>query len=262
MDNLRLKTMADQESEIIFPKIMPRESGKSSPGDNANNKSANTIFPFYQLSKDLCAAYVRTNLAEVDSARHLYVRAILNQRDVRQETIRLHFHYAIAQIVDAYRKRLGIYGNELQSMQEHFEEQLQSKETVQDLVVVFQETLKHLLALTLKPVQVSQSIRMEEAKRFIDENFNQNLKLEGVARENGFSVSAFGRAFKKEFGVGFSAYLRKVRLEHAKKLLVSTRLPISQVIQESGFNNPQYFFDLFKRSIGFTPQKFRDSFDR
>jgi two-component system response regulator YesN len=164
--------------------------------------------------------------------------------------------------VDAYRKRLGIYGNELQSMQEHFEEQLQSKETVQDLVVVFQETLKHLLALTLKPVQVSQSIRMEEAKRFIDENFNQNLKLEGVARENGFSISAFGRAFKKEFGVGFSAYLRKVRLEHAKKLLVSTRLPISQVIQESGFNNPQYFFDLFKRSIGFTPQKFRDSFDR
>ena len=232
------------------------------PADVSQNGCANPVFPFYELSKDLCKAYVRTNMVEVDSARRRYIRAVLDQTDGRPETIKIHFQYAIAQIVDAYWKRLGIYGKELQLMQEFFGKQLQNMEIGADLAVVFQETLKHLLDLTLRPAQVSQTIRMEGVKRYIEENFSQPLKLEELARENGFSVSVFGRAFKRDFGMGFSAYLRKVRLEQAKKLLVSTRLPISQVIQESGFNNPQYFFDLFKRSVGSTPQKFRDSFDR
>ncbi len=219
-------------------------------------------FIFYQLSKDLCLAYVRTNEDEMDSARHRFIQAILEQSYSNQDSVKLHFQYAIAQIVDAYGKRLGIYGKELYSTQESFDKNIQKTADIDDLMRIFQETLKNLLALTLKPAQVSQTIRMEGVRKYIEENFSQALRLEETARENGFSVPVFGRVFKKNFAMSFSAYLRKVRLEQAKKLLVSTRLPISQVIQECGFSNQQYFFDLFKRSVGYTPQKFRDSFDR
>ncbi len=261
LDNLKLKTTENQNPGFISPIAISREPRQTSLAGGAPNP-VGVVQPFYQLSKELCAAYVRTNPAEVDTARRRYLCAILDPENARPETVKIHFHYAVAQIIDAYRKRLGIYEKELQSVQESFEAKLQKVETAGDMAIIFQETLQHLVALTLKPVRVSQTIRLEGAKKYISENFKQDLHLEEVARENGFSVSVFGRAFKREFKMGFSAYLRKIRLEEAKKLLVSTRLPISQVIQESGFSNPQYFFDLFKRSTGYTPQKFRDSFDR
>ncbi len=252
----------NQKAALVPIMTTSHKSDEAVSIEAGQNRGANQVFPFYQLSKDLCAAYVRTNVVEMDMARIHYVQAILEQKDGGSEIVKLHFQYAIAQIVDSYRRRLGIYGKELHSVQETFDKKLKDATVPSDLIIVFEEALKHLLALTLRPAQVSQAIRMDGAKRYIDENFSQNLKMVETARDNGFSVSVFGRAFKKEFGVGFSAYIRKVRLEHARKLLVSTRLPISQVIQECGFNNPQYFFDLFKRSTGHTPQTFRDKFDR
>jgi two-component system response regulator YesN len=57
--------------------------------------------------------------------------------------------------------------------------------------------------------------------------------------------------------MGFSAHLRMRRLEKVKELLGTTSLPIVQVSLECGFNNLQYFYDVFKRSVGCTPSEYR-----
>ena len=43
-----------------------------------------------------------------------------------------------------------------------------------------------------------------------------------------------GQLFKNEIGVNFLSYLTNIRMERAKKLLVSTDLPVSEVAQRSG----------------------------
>ncbi|HEY5040099.1 MAG TPA: AraC family transcriptional regulator, partial [bacterium] len=214
---------------------------------------------FYQMAKRLIEVYTNGVVGEIETVRNEYVVQILAHSAGRPENVRLHFFYVFGQIVDILRKRSPAENQNFLFIFKKLEGELQEMGTIADLITVFRESLKRLIAMTLKPLEASQSIRLEGVRKYIDENFSQNLKLEKVARDNGFSVSVFGRGFKKVMGMSISAYLRKVRLEHAKKLLSSTRLPITQVSQECGFNNLQYFFDVFKRSTGKTPQEFRDS---
>ncbi len=214
---------------------------------------------FYTLSTALIDAYTAGAVGEIEWVRNRYIEQILSRSAGRPENVRLHFLYAFGQIVDVLRKRSPVQSDHFLELFDQFETQLQEARAIADLIAVFRESLKRLLELGLKPMEASQNLRLEAAKKYIDQNFNLDLKLEEVARENGFSTSVFGRGFKKVAGIGFSAYLRKVRLEQARKLLASTSLPISHVSQECGFNNLQYFFDVFKRSTGRTPQEFRDA---
>lgn len=214
---------------------------------------------FYALSKAVIEAYTQGRTAEMDGVRNQYIKQILAFSAGRAENIKLHFLYTFGNMVDNLRKRLPALEGEFKSVFESFERRLNTVGTIPDLIAIFQESLQRLLALSLKPAEASQTFRLEMVQKYIDQNFNQDLKLEDVARANGFSVSVMGRGFKKITGMGFSAYLRKVRVEQARELLGSTALPIAQVSQECGFNNLQYFFDVFKKTTGKTPQEFRNA---
>ena len=214
---------------------------------------------FYGLSKAVIEAYTQGRTAEIETARGQYIKQILGFSAGRAENVKLHFLYTFGNMVDNLRKRLPALDGDFKSLFESFERRLNTAGTIADLISVFQESLQRLLALSLKPSETSQTFRLEMVQKYISQNFNQDLKLEEVARANGFSVSVMGRGFKKIAGMGFSAYLRKVRVEHAQELLSSTVLPIAQVSQECGFNNLQYFFDVFKKVTGKTPQEFRNT---
>ena len=228
--------------------------------DLRDNPSLPEPANFYEWSLHLTEACLRGSGAQAEAARNQYVAQILSHSAGRAENIRLHFFYAFGQIVEGVKKRLPLEKEPLLVLSKEFEGRLQEAQGAPELTGLFEDSLRRLLDLTLKPVKGSQNLRLEAARRYIDDNFDQDLKLEQVARANGFSVSVFGRAFKRVLGMGFSSYLRRIRLERAKNLLLSTPLPISQVCQQCGFQNLQYFFDLFKRSTGQTPQEFRNRF--
>lgn len=211
------------------------------------------------MAKKIVEVYANRIIDESEESRKAYLDQVLACSAGRPEILRIHFLYGFGQIVDVLRKQTPLMDENLHFILETLNGRLQKTGVISDLITVFQESLNHLMVLTLKPLEGTQSIRLNGARQYIDANFKQDLKLEEVARRNGFSVSVFGRGFKKYVGMGFSAYLRKTRLEQAKKLLVSTSLSISQASQESGFNNLQYFFDVFKRATGKTPQAFRRS---
>ncbi|MDY3304712.1 MAG: helix-turn-helix domain-containing protein [Clostridia bacterium] len=50
----------------------------------------------------------------------------------------------------------------------------------------------------------------------------------------------------------------KIRLDNAKKLLISTDLPIYKIDVESGFENEFYFSRIFKRKGNITPSGYRN----
>ena len=66
------------------------------------------------------------------------------------------------------------------------------------------------------------------------------------------------KKFQKETGTRFSNYLTEVRIERAKKLLVSAESDKIQTIAEQVGcgNNPQYFSQLFKKKTGMTPSAY------
>ncbi len=71
------------------------------------------------------------------------------------------------------------------------------------------------------------------------------------------SVDRFNHIFKEATGVSPYSYIISLRLENACALLSNTRLKISTVAESSGFDNPLYFTQLFKKRKGVTPSTYR-----
>ncbi len=95
------------------------------------------------------------------------------------------------------------------------------------------------------------------ATRYIYKNFKKHLTLEEVSRVASLSPTYFSRKFKQVTGMGFKEYLNYVRLKHAQAALLTTDSTITDIALEYGFNDSNYFKDLFKKVYGKPPREYR-----
>ncbi|MFK4996896.1 helix-turn-helix transcriptional regulator [Bacillus sp. N9] len=65
------------------------------------------------------------------------------------------------------------------------------------------------------------------------------------------------RIFKRETGLSISEYLQQERIDTAKKLLIHTNKPISDIAIESGYSSFSYFSTIFKKVTQCSPVEFR-----
>lgn len=84
------------------------------------------------------------------------------------------------------------------------------------------------------------------------------LKLSQVAAKIAFtSPGHLTRLFQKRYGLGFQAYLQKLRLEKAAELLRSTRLPVARIARRVGYRDVSRFGQHFKRKFEASPAAYR-----
>ncbi len=85
------------------------------------------------------------------------------------------------------------------------------------------------------------------------------LRLTEVAKKVAFtSPGNLSRLFRQHLGLGFQAYLQKIRLEKAAELLRATRLPIARVAHRVGYRDLSRFSQHFKRKFGASPSTWRE----
>jgi AraC family transcriptional regulator len=117
----------------------------------------------------------------------------------------------------------------------------------------------------LKGVQIEQGgmapHRLRKAMALIDQHLEKEeegrVGLRVVAKEVGMSYFHFSRAFKQTLGMSPTNYIAERRIEHAKKLMQETSLPISEIALRSGFSSQSHFTTSFRRFSGVTPRSFR-----
>lgn len=95
------------------------------------------------------------------------------------------------------------------------------------------------------------------AKQYIGENYYQALTLEMVSKNIGFNPTYFSVMFKKETGMNFSDYLKKIRIDNAKGMLLDTEQQVEDISYAVGYSDTKYFSRLFKKLTGVTPTEFR-----
>jgi AraC-like DNA-binding protein len=100
-------------------------------------------------------------------------------------------------------------------------------------------------------------VRMQRAKRFIEDHAFEEIALRDIAASVGMSPFACLRQFKSRNGMTPRAYLSLVRLERARRLLRTTALPIGDVGAAVGWQDRAYFSRWFAREMGMTPRHFR-----
>jgi two-component system, response regulator YesN len=109
------------------------------------------------------------------------------------------------------------------------------------------------------PAAVSQSQhhKIQQAVRFINDNYRTDIRLAAAAREAGMSPSHFSRIFKKVLGLSYQDYLNDQRITEAKNLLRTSARSVTEIADSLGFADPTGFGRIFKKLTGHTPSAFR-----
>ncbi len=95
---------------------------------------------------------------------------------------------------------------------------------------------------------------------YIYNNKSENITLSHMAELCHISPSYFSRLFAKETGENFTTYLARLKVKWAKQLLEVTDMPVSQISDELGFNEPGYFIKIFKKFEEITPALYRKGY--
>ena len=101
------------------------------------------------------------------------------------------------------------------------------------------------------------SPQVRSCRDYIELHIEQELKLSLLAKHVGYSEYYLSRKFKKEMGVSIGTYIKYVRVERSKLMLVSTANPISQIADMLHFASSSHFSEAFREVVGKTPQQYR-----
>jgi LacI family transcriptional regulator len=92
---------------------------------------------------------------------------------------------------------------------------------------------------------------------FIHRNRARDFTVNDVAAATGLSRRNLEVKFRKAVGKTIHEEIQRIRLDHAKRMLRETDLPIAQIAESSGYNSPSYLTQVFGKEIGVTPAKYR-----
>ncbi len=95
------------------------------------------------------------------------------------------------------------------------------------------------------------------AMQYVEEHYREKILLEDIAALVDLNPVYFSVVFKKETEMNFSAYLIKVRMEKAKKMLTATNDTIAAIGDAVGYGDQKYFSQLFKKVVGIKPVVYR-----
>lgn len=88
-------------------------------------------------------------------------------------------------------------------------------------------------------------------------NLGERLTIDDIARSAMFSKFHFSRLFQKVTGMSPGRYLSAMRLEEAKRLLVTTSLTVADISHRVGYNSIGTFSSRFKGNVGVSPTTYR-----
>jgi len=100
---------------------------------------------------------------------------------------------------------------------------------------------------------------VDNIKAYIQNNFNKVLTLDKISSLFFLNPSYCSFLFKEKTGINFIDYVNQVRIGKAKELLGSTDDKVYKIAKSLGYDNTKYFFRVFKKLTGLTPEEYRSN---
>ncbi|RQH13063.1 AraC family transcriptional regulator [Bradyrhizobium sp. RP6] len=95
------------------------------------------------------------------------------------------------------------------------------------------------------------------AKEIMRTRLASNLTIADVAAECKLTPSHFARSFRRSTGVAPHEFLSQLRIDEAKRLMLTTKLPLADIALICGFGDQSYFTRVFSRNVGASPGAWR-----
>lgn len=102
-----------------------------------------------------------------------------------------------------------------------------------------------------------QLAKLSQITEYINENFKEELTLEQIAGQFGFSTAYLSRMFQKYAKINYKTYLMNLRTDEAYKRLINTSEPIGEIAMKCGFPDSRSMAKVFKNRLGILPSELR-----
>jgi AraC family transcriptional regulator len=99
--------------------------------------------------------------------------------------------------------------------------------------------------------------QVRKVDRYLRATMDRSLRVEDLARQVSLSTNYFGRAFKASFGTTPHMYIMRLRVELAKRLMLTTQDQLSEIALLCGLADQAHLSKLFRREVGDTPGAWR-----
>ncbi|MFT4539385.1 MAG: AraC-like DNA-binding protein [Planctomycetota bacterium] len=101
--------------------------------------------------------------------------------------------------------------------------------------------------------------RVQAYIEHLEQRFFEARDLDTAAKELGLSRRRFTQLFRSLTETSWLAYVRRLRITHAKRLLRQTHRTIASIAFECGFEDLSTFYRAFKREVGTSPSQWRQN---
>lgn len=107
-------------------------------------------------------------------------------------------------------------------------------------------------------VSEKNEVYVSQILTFINEQFNQDISFDDLAKVTHLSKSHLMKVFKETLGISISEYINRRRVYEAKKLLITLHhLSVTEIAFTVGYKQLSHFSACFKKITGYSPEKFR-----
>ena len=125
------------------------------------------------------------------------------------------------------------------------------QEIRQGLIQAFRDLIAQRVPQTLSP-------KLNQAIRYMNEHYMEDIGIDEVADAVGISVSYLHQLFKKDLNRTFLDCLTEIRIRKAQHILLHEDAKMFEVSERVGYRSPQHFSQVFKRMTGMSPHEFRE----
>lgn len=98
-----------------------------------------------------------------------------------------------------------------------------------------------------------------ELDAWINEHLADDLNASVIAEHVLISRTQLYNLFRQRYGIGVAKYIAQKRLNAAKKYLIETDLPITEIAEKCGFSDYAYFLRCFRSEFGCSPKLYRST---
>ncbi len=124
-----------------------------------------------------------------------------------------------------------------------------------DLLSVLQQQIRMLCG---QPTRSGGDDVVNRIVRYLEENYYRDLSLKYLAEHVFFlNPTYLSHLIAEKVGMSYSNYLKNIRMDHAKQILQTQQVTVTEVAALCGYNDTSQFIQVFKRHTGFTPKRYR-----
>jgi len=204
-----------------------------------------------RIKSNLCEKNFEPIYGEV---RDLFLQ---NLKGFMQYNYLKHTNWELISILMDFCSSNGIEFNEVSEVVGSPWETLMDKNTVEEMCSWFVELIKRVETRNKQGNQSEYSFYVGKSIKHIMKHFSEPIGLSNLADSFGISSAYLARIFKKETGQSITDFTTNLRVEEAKKLIMTTDKKLYEIAEETGFGSTQRFYLLFKKVVGVSPGEYR-----